>query len=94
MGKRGTKRGHTLPLVEITVSNVLLLLHILYYFSYFKLKETLQLKKMLKLIQAFTKLNYDNEKVWRLYTFRDHPHYFLMSQNEHPLVGGNIKCSY
>lgn len=74
----------------------LLLLYTLYYFSYLKLKKgnnTFEKNVNIKLIQTFTKLNYDHEKVWRIYMFQDHPHYFLMSQNE-PLVGGNIKCSY
>lgn len=74
----------------------LLLLYTLYYFSYLKLKKgnnIFEKKVNIKLIQTFTKLNYDHEKVWRIYMFQDHPNYFLMSQNE-PLVGGNIKCSY
>lgn len=81
------------------VSNVLHFTFTIYTLLLFifktKKKETIYLKKNvnIKLIQTFTKLNYDHEKVWRIYTFQDHPHYFLMSQNE-PLVGGNIKCSY
>ena len=74
----------------------LLLLYTLYYFSYLKLKKgnnIFEKKVNIKLIQTFTKLNYDHEKVWRIYMFQVHPNYFLMSQNE-PLVGGNIKCSY
>lgn len=70
------------------VRNILILLHVLYYFSYFKLKKITGEKILItKLIQAFIKLNYDNEKVWWIYTFQHHPHYFPMFQNEHPLVG-------
>lgn len=39
VGKRGTKKGYTPPLVSIAVSKALLLLLTLYYFSYCKLKK-------------------------------------------------------
>lgn len=77
VGKGGAEKENTLPVISIMVSNVLILLHTL-YFSYFKLKKgNIMVEKIfsnIKLIQAFIKLNYDNEKVWRRQAFQDHPH--------------------